>query len=120
MRITDQERLVELLQGQALFNVAKDSARPFFAMSDDARVRAVGTQFDINRRRTGTTVTVLEGRVAVVAMYPIQGFEGAKEGEPGRDRQPTGEGQRGTRKETKAIRVRFQKAYSSLLANSSL
>ena len=29
-------------------------------------VRAVGTQFDVHRRATGTTVTVLEGRVAVV------------------------------------------------------
>jgi len=29
------------------------------------RVRAVGTQFDVYRKRSGTTVTVIEGRVAV-------------------------------------------------------
>jgi ferric-dicitrate binding protein FerR (iron transport regulator) len=31
----------------------------------DATVRAVGTQFDVYRKDSGTTVTVLEGRVAV-------------------------------------------------------
>jgi transmembrane sensor len=59
------ERHVELLQGQALFQVAKDKNRPFIVASGDATVRAVGTQFDVNRKASGTTVTVLEGRVAV-------------------------------------------------------
>ncbi|MBL8270568.1 FecR family protein [Steroidobacter sp.] len=62
----DDERLVELLDGQALFKVAKDKARPFIVRSDDTQVRAVGTQFDVYRRKSGTTVTVLEGRVAVM------------------------------------------------------
>jgi transmembrane sensor len=59
------ERLVELLDGQALFQVAKDKSRPFVVRSGDATVRAVGTQFDVYRKANGTTVTVLEGRVAV-------------------------------------------------------
>jgi transmembrane sensor len=59
------ERLVELLEGQALFQVAKDKSRPFIVKSGDATVRAVGTQFDVDRKATGTTVTVLEGRVVV-------------------------------------------------------
>jgi transmembrane sensor len=33
--------------------------------SGNATVRAVGTQFDVYRKDSGTTVTVLEGRVAV-------------------------------------------------------
>lgn len=65
VRYTRGLREVELLEGQALFRVAQDKARPFIVTSDDTRVRAVGTQFDVNRRKTGTTVTVLEGRVAV-------------------------------------------------------
>jgi transmembrane sensor len=59
------ERRVELLDGQALFQVAKDKNRPFIVRSGDASIRAVGTQFDVYRKADGTTVTVLEGRVAV-------------------------------------------------------
>jgi transmembrane sensor len=59
------ERRVELLDGQALFEVAKEKNRPFIVRSGDATVRAVGTQFDVYRKEKGTTVTVLEGRVAV-------------------------------------------------------
>jgi transmembrane sensor len=61
----DAERVVDLLEGQALFHVAKDLQRPFIVRSDTTRVRAVGTQFDVNRQATDTVVTVLEGRVAV-------------------------------------------------------
>jgi transmembrane sensor len=60
------ERHVDLIEGQALFFVAKDPARPFVVRSDGAMVRALGTQFDVNRNRSGTTVTVVEGRVAVL------------------------------------------------------
>ena len=59
------ERRVELLDGQALFQVTKDMQRPFIVHSGDAMVRAVGTQFDVYRKTHGTTITVLEGRVAV-------------------------------------------------------
>jgi len=65
VRFSQNQRSVELLEGQVLFHVAKDIQRPFIVRSDDLRVRAVGTQFDINRRSAGTTVTVVEGRVAV-------------------------------------------------------
>jgi transmembrane sensor len=65
VRFTSNERAVELLEGQALFRVAKDPARPFIVTSDGTRVRAVGTEFDVYRKNTSTTVTVLEGRVTV-------------------------------------------------------
>lgn len=60
-------RRVELLDGQALFQVAKDATRPFLVDSGDATIRAVGTQFDVYRKDEDTTVTVVEGRVAVYA-----------------------------------------------------
>jgi len=60
-----EQRHVSLLAGQALFQVAKDKNRPFIVASGEATVRAVGTQFDVYRKESGTTVTVLEGRVAV-------------------------------------------------------
>lgn len=64
--LRDRERDVELLEGQALFHVAKDPGRPFIVRSDSTSVRAVGTQFDVNRETSDTVVTVLEGRVAIV------------------------------------------------------
>ena len=65
VEFSKNERRVELLDGQALFQVAKDKSRPFIVASGEAAVRAVGTQFDVYRKDSGTTVTVLEGRVAV-------------------------------------------------------
>jgi transmembrane sensor len=62
---SEQTRLVELIEGQALFEVAKNAARPFVVVSGRTRVRAVGTQFDVYRKRAGTVITVVEGRVAV-------------------------------------------------------
>lgn len=70
---TDRQRDVQLLEGQALFRVAKDRQRPFVVHAGTASVRAVGTQFDVNRRSRGTTVTVLEGRVAVLSSTPVSG-----------------------------------------------
>jgi transmembrane sensor len=66
-RYSDQERAIDLLEGQALFQVARDTERPFIVRVDGALIRAVGTQFDVYRRREGATVTVLEGRVEIQA-----------------------------------------------------
>jgi transmembrane sensor len=65
VRYSGRERVVELLNGQALFDVAKDPGRPFVVYSGETRVRAVGTQFDVYRQPVDTLVTVVEGRVAV-------------------------------------------------------
>ena len=70
VEFSKNERRVELLDGQALFQVAKDKNRPFIVASGEATVRAVGTQFDVYRKDSGTTVTVLEGRVAVYSTAP--------------------------------------------------
>jgi transmembrane sensor len=67
VRFTNEQRTVELLQGEALFHVAKNAARPFVVRADGTSVRAVGTQFDVNKGRESTIVTVVEGKVAVLA-----------------------------------------------------
>jgi transmembrane sensor len=67
VRFSDSERLVELSEGQALFEVFRDASRPFVVESNGTRVKAVGTQFDVKHRKQGIVVTVLEGRVAVTA-----------------------------------------------------
>jgi transmembrane sensor len=66
VRYSENERTIELLEGQALFHVAKDVARPFVVRSDEMRARAVGTQFDVYKKSGGTVVTVVEGRVDVL------------------------------------------------------
>ena len=58
-------RHIDLVEGQALFRVAKDATRPFIVAVNGTQVRAVGTQFDINQRRHQLVVTVVEGTVAV-------------------------------------------------------
>ena len=65
VRLEKSVRQVDLVQGQALFHVAKDRARPFIVRAGSTDVRAVGTEFDVYRRSSGTTVTVVEGQVAV-------------------------------------------------------
>ena len=67
VRFSERERDIDLLEGQALFRVAKNDRQPFVVRSDVAAVRAVGTEFDVYRQRTGVSVTVLEGRVAVTS-----------------------------------------------------
>ncbi|WP_374572360.1 FecR domain-containing protein [Phenylobacterium sp.] len=58
-------RRIELKQGQALFEVAHDASRPFVVEAGAAKVRALGTQFDVRRDATHVQVTLLEGRVEV-------------------------------------------------------
>lgn len=68
VRFSKSERDVELIEGQALFAVAHDVSRPFIVSAGNTAVRAVGTQFDVYRKGSGTTVTVVEGRVAVFGL----------------------------------------------------
>ena len=65
VRFTEHERDIDLLEGQALFKVAKNTERPFVVRSGNITARAVGTEFDVDHKQSATTVTVLEGRVAV-------------------------------------------------------
>jgi transmembrane sensor len=74
VRLTERERDVALLEGQALFRVAKDKRRPFIVSAGDAQVRAVGTEFDVYRKQAATVVTVVEGRVET---YEDSGSSGA-------------------------------------------
>ncbi len=61
----DTSRRIELHHGEALFAVEKDAARPFTVTAGDARIRAVGTEFNVLRGRDRVVVAVVEGRVMV-------------------------------------------------------
>lgn len=65
VRFTRDGRRVELIRGQAFFEVQGDTARPFVVLAGRTDVTALGTQFDVRRLGSGARVTLVEGRVEV-------------------------------------------------------
>ena len=65
LHFSPKRRGVELVSGQANFEVAKDAHRPFVVTAGGSEVRAVGTQFDVYKSADKVTVTLIEGKVAV-------------------------------------------------------
>jgi transmembrane sensor len=59
-------RLIKFDYGEASFEVAKDSLRPFIVQAGDTRVVAVGTVFDVRYLHGALWVTLAEGKVRVV------------------------------------------------------
>jgi transmembrane sensor len=72
VRLEPQQRVVELTDGEALFEVAHDVHRPFRVIAGATVAQAVGTQFNVNRRPSDTTVAVVEGIVEVRSLAPRQ------------------------------------------------
>jgi len=58
-------RRLDLLQGEAWFDVAHDEARPFRVVAGDSRVTVLGTAFSVEKMGGGTAVAVQRGRVSV-------------------------------------------------------
>lgn len=63
--LSDKRRTVELLQGRAHFEVARDSRRPFVVSAAGRRVAAGGGAFDVTRQKGQLCVLVTNGEVAV-------------------------------------------------------
>jgi transmembrane sensor len=59
------QRLVRLVRGQAYFQVAHDSNRPFIVESGGRNIIATGTAFDVETLWDGTTILLVEGHVRV-------------------------------------------------------
>ena len=71
VNLSEKLRAVELTKGEALFKVAKDSARPFKVRAGDATITAVGTEFNVEHDSDRAVVSVTEGRVVV---KPVEGL----------------------------------------------
>ena len=69
---TDTARNVDLLRGEALFEVAKDASRPFTVYADGVTAKAVGTSFAVRLQDEGAKVMVAEGLVEVKAPAPAE------------------------------------------------
>jgi transmembrane sensor len=61
--LTTAERRIHLQEGEAFFEVAHDSKRPFVVEAGGKRVIAVGTKFSVRRNGESIEVIVTEGKV---------------------------------------------------------
>lgn len=66
VKLSDEARRLELLKGQARFDVAHDATRPFSVRAGGQRVVALGTAFNIDMLDSKLLITLIEGRVEVV------------------------------------------------------
>jgi transmembrane sensor len=64
---SDDARRLTLARGQARFDVAHDASRPFSVRARDRTVVATGTAFNIDIFERKARVTLIEGRVLVLA-----------------------------------------------------
>jgi transmembrane sensor len=61
----DTRRVIRLLEGEALFNVVHDAARPFVIEAGAATIVAFGSQFLVSRLAKSVKVLVKDGQVAI-------------------------------------------------------
>jgi len=62
---TPETRHINLVRGQARFDVAHDADRPFSVLAGIGKITALGTAFVIKKTPSDVLVTLIEGRVAV-------------------------------------------------------
>jgi transmembrane sensor len=80
VRFTPDARIVELLDGQAQFSVAKDPTRPFKVEAGGRTIVAIGTVFTVEYVDSQVHVAMMEGKVAVVPTAPPATDAGVGEG----------------------------------------
>lgn len=71
-RFDDRRRVVRLLKGEALFDVARDAERPFVVISKRAEATVLGTRFNVYDKAEETVISVLSGVVEVDPAEPAQ------------------------------------------------
>jgi transmembrane sensor len=65
VRLSPQERTIELDHGQVAVHVAHDELRTFHVRAGSTDTVAIGTDFDVYRRTASTLITVVTGQVSV-------------------------------------------------------
>jgi transmembrane sensor len=65
VNLSEKQRDIRLLNGEAIFKVHRDSARPFRVLTGDAVIQAIGTEFNVHSGTGRTNVSVLEGAVRI-------------------------------------------------------
>jgi transmembrane sensor len=72
IRYSKNQRVVSLTSGEAAFEVSHQRDRPFRVTAKSADIVDVGTRFNVRLMNATTVVTVMEGRVAVMAASSAQ------------------------------------------------
>ncbi|WP_226702069.1 FecR family protein [Microbulbifer elongatus] len=70
-----EERRTQLLRGEAYFDVARQTSRPFTVAAGSANIRVLGTQFNVERNPENTRVSVTGGTVAVSEARTARGLQ---------------------------------------------
>lgn len=65
--LNNKERRIELLGGEAEFEVAHDRTRPFRVSAGDTTTEALGTRFIVRYDGNGGNVTLLQGKIRTAA-----------------------------------------------------
>jgi transmembrane sensor len=65
VKYSAERRYMDLERGEALFAVKRNPTRPFEVTAGGTLTRALGTEFNVDLRKSGVTVSVLEGVVRV-------------------------------------------------------
>ncbi|MFK8047363.1 MAG: FecR domain-containing protein [Halioglobus sp.] len=68
VRYSEDARMIDLVRGEAFFEVAKNPERPFEVDAGAAKVTALGTAFNIFRTKIGADITVTEGVIRVTEL----------------------------------------------------
>lgn len=71
IQIYKNQRHVNLLEGQALFDIAKDKNRPFIIDTKQTQIEVLGTKFEINTNKNQIDIKVIEGKVKVSYINPL-------------------------------------------------
>ncbi|OUY07195.1 FecR family protein [Acinetobacter populi] len=65
LQFDQQQRTLQLLQGNILVDVAKDARRPFKVVTSHGTIQALGTRFMVTQDGQRTILTMLESKTAV-------------------------------------------------------
>ncbi|MCW3797205.1 FecR domain-containing protein [Sphingomonas sp. BN140010] len=65
VRLGRNQREFRLIEGQGLFDVAHDPARPFVVVAGPTTIRALGTRFSVKASSGEARIDLFQGRVAI-------------------------------------------------------
>ena len=71
---SERRRRVDLVKGQAAFDVASDPARPFQTYTDEGMIFVLGTVYDVRLREGETVFTLVEGSALVGDREAAEGW----------------------------------------------
>ncbi|MGZ4969540.1 MAG: FecR family protein [Methylobacter sp.] len=72
VNMSGPERRVELLEGEAYFEIKPDPNRPFIVQADHSTTRVLGTRFFVHEKSNNDEIKVVSGRVEVSDRHKLK------------------------------------------------